>query len=48
VEKVIWPWITDGTIKPIIDRIMPIEQAAAAQQLLENGEATGKVVLQVR
>ena len=48
VEKVIWPWITDGTIKPIIDRVMPIEQAAAAQQLLENGEATGKVVLQVR
>ena len=48
VEKVIWPWITDGTVKQVIDRIMPIEQAEEAQKILEAGEATGKILLQVR
>ena len=48
VEKVIWPWVTDGTIKQVIDRVMPIQQAPAAQQLLEAGEVTGKIILQVR
>jgi putative PIG3 family NAD(P)H quinone oxidoreductase len=48
VEKVIWPWVTDGSIKLVIDRVMPIQQAPAAQQLIEAGEVTGKIVLQVR
>jgi putative PIG3 family NAD(P)H quinone oxidoreductase len=48
VEKVVWPWITDGTVKQVIDRIMPIEQAADAQKIIEAGEATGKILLQVR
>jgi putative PIG3 family NAD(P)H quinone oxidoreductase len=48
VEKVIWPWIASGTIKQVIDRVMPIQQAPAAQQLIENGEVTGKIILQVR
>ena len=48
VEKIVWPWITDGTIKQVIDRVVPIEQAGDAQKMLEAGEATGKIVLQVR
>ena len=48
VEKIVWPWITDGTVKPFIDRVMPIQQAGSAQQLIENGDVTGKIVLQVR
>ena len=48
VEKIVWPWITDGTVKPFIDRVMPIQQAGSAQQLVENGDVTGKIVLQVR
>jgi len=48
VEKVIWPWVTDGTIKLVIDRVMPIQEAPAAQQLIEAGEVTGKIILQVR
>jgi putative PIG3 family NAD(P)H quinone oxidoreductase len=48
VEKIVWPWITNGTVKQVIDRIMPIEQAGDAQKALEAGEATGKIVLQVR
>lgn len=48
VEKVVWPWITDRTVKQVIDRIMPIEKAGEAQEILEAGEATGKILLQVR
>ncbi len=48
VEKIVWPWITDGTVKLVIDRVMPIEQAGEAQKILEAGEATGKILLQVR
>jgi NADPH:quinone reductase-like Zn-dependent oxidoreductase len=48
VEKVVWPWITNGTVKQVIDRVMPIQQAPAAQQMIENGEVTGKIILQVR
>jgi NADPH:quinone reductase-like Zn-dependent oxidoreductase len=32
----------------VIDRIMPIKQASDAQKILEAGEATGKIILQVR
>jgi len=48
VEKIVWPWITDGTIKQVIDRIVPIEGAGDAHKILEASEATGKIVLQVR
>lgn len=48
VEKFVWPWVTDGTVKQVIDRVMPIEQAGDAHKILEAGEATGKIVLQVR
>ena len=48
VEKIVWPWITDGTIKQVIDRVVPIEGAGDAHKILEAGEATGKIVLQVR
>ena len=48
VEKIVWPWITDGTIKQVIDRIVPIEQAGDAHKILEASEATGKIVLQIR
>jgi putative PIG3 family NAD(P)H quinone oxidoreductase len=48
VEKIVWPWITDGTIKQVIDRVVPIQEAGDAHKILEAGEATGKIVLQVR
>ncbi|MEZ7932974.1 MAG: NAD(P)H-quinone oxidoreductase, partial [Candidatus Nanopelagicales bacterium] len=47
VEKIVWPWITDGTIKQVIDRVVPIQEAGDAHKILEAGEATGKIVLQV-
>ena len=46
VERV-WPKIEDGTIKPSVYRVLPIEQAREAHAILERGENIGKVVLTV-
>jgi NADPH2:quinone reductase len=45
VERVVWPWITAGKLKPIIDATFPLEDAAKAHAHLEAGEHVGKVVL---
>jgi NADPH:quinone reductase-like Zn-dependent oxidoreductase len=34
-------------IKPIIDRVLPLEQAATAHRLLEAGKQFGKIVLSI-
>ena len=47
VERVVWPWIAAGKVKPIIDRIFPLAEAGVAHAWLEGGEHLGKVVLQV-
>ena len=46
VEKVVWPWIESGAVKPVIDRVMPMQDAAEAHRLLQDGPVTGKIVLQ--
>ena len=45
--KNVWPKIEDGTIKPSIYKVMPIEQTEAAHALLQEGKSIGKVVLTV-
>jgi len=47
VERHVWPWIGAGIITPVIDRVMPVTDAARAHAALEAGEATGKIVLEV-
>jgi putative PIG3 family NAD(P)H quinone oxidoreductase len=47
VEKHVWPLLGSGTVKPLIDRTLPLEHAAEAHRLLESGEIVGKVVLTV-
>lgn len=37
-----------GQLKPVIDRVFPLEQLADAQRYLETGRARGKVVVKVR
>ena len=43
--KNVWPKIEDGTIKPSIYKVLPMENAAEAHGILERGENIGKVVL---
>jgi putative PIG3 family NAD(P)H quinone oxidoreductase len=45
VERVVWPWIEAGLVKPVIDHTFPLAEAGKAQALLESGHHLGKVVL---
>jgi putative PIG3 family NAD(P)H quinone oxidoreductase len=47
VERVVWPWVASGVVRPIIDKVFPLAEAAAAHAWLEAGELVGKVVLAV-
>ena len=40
-------WLADGTVRPVIDRTYPLEQAAAAVRHVLDGRARGKVVLTI-
>lgn len=47
VERVAWPWVAAGKLKPLIDATFPLADAAKAHAHLEAGEHVGKVVLTV-
>jgi putative PIG3 family NAD(P)H quinone oxidoreductase len=47
VERVVWPWVAAGKLKPIVDATFPLADAAKAHAHLEAGEHVGKVVLTV-
>jgi len=46
VERVVWPWIEAGKLRPVVDAVFPLAQAAKAHAHLE-GAHLGKVVLSV-
>ncbi|RZJ31975.1 MAG: NAD(P)H-quinone oxidoreductase [Brevundimonas sp.] len=45
VEATAWPWVLSGELRPPIDAVFPLEQAAQAHQRLEGGDHVGKIVL---
>lgn len=47
VERVVWPWVASGAVKPIVDKVFPLTEAAAAHAYLEAGAHVGKVMLAV-
>ena len=40
-------WFEDGTIRPVVDRVLPLEEAAEAHRLLTERLIFGKIVLTV-
>ena len=46
VEKV-WPKVSTGEVKPTIYKVLPIQEAEAAHDILYKGQNVGKVVLTV-
>lgn len=43
----VWPLIESGAVRPIIDRVLTIGDAAEAHRLVESSEHIGKVLLRV-
>ena len=44
----VWPLLENGTIQPVIHKVLPIQQAEQAHEILQKGGHVGKVVLQVK
>ena len=47
VVTYVWPQIAEGAVRPVVDRVLPISDAAEAHRVLEAGENFGKVLLAV-
>lgn len=45
LEAEVWPLIAAGAVRPVMDRVFPLEQAAEAHQRLESSAHIGKIVL---
>ncbi|MGB3798111.1 MAG: zinc-binding dehydrogenase, partial [Alteraurantiacibacter sp.] len=43
----VWPFVEEGTLRPAMDRIFPLAQAADAHRRMEAGDHIGKIVLEV-
>jgi putative PIG3 family NAD(P)H quinone oxidoreductase len=41
----VWPLVADGSVEVVIDRTVPLDQAAEAHRRMESGEHSGKIVL---
>lgn len=45
VEATAWPWVASGALRPPVEAVFPLEQAAQAHRRLEDGAHVGKIVL---
>lgn len=45
IEQEIWPLVSAGKIRPVIYQVFPMEEAGAAQELMESSRHIGKIIL---
>ncbi len=47
IKETVWPYAEGNRLRPVIDKIFPLAEAAAAHARMEAGEHVGKIVLEV-
>jgi putative PIG3 family NAD(P)H quinone oxidoreductase len=47
VHRHVWPLLSDGRVKPVINATFPLAQASEAHRLMESSQHIGKIVLEV-
>lgn len=45
VERIVWPAIEAGSVKPVVYRSFPLSEAAEAHRLMESSDHIGKILL---
>lgn len=45
VREHVWPLLADGRVRPVVDRTLPMREAAQAHRVLDESSHIGKVVL---
>jgi NADPH:quinone reductase-like Zn-dependent oxidoreductase len=45
IERTVWPMVIGGELKPVIDSVFPLAEAADAHRRMESGAHVGKIVL---
>ena len=45
VREHVWPLLESGAVRPVVDRVLPMADAAGAHRVVEAGEHVGKVLL---
>ncbi len=47
IARTVWPAVGEGRLRPVIDSVFPLDQAAEAHRRMEAGEHVGKIVLEI-
>jgi putative PIG3 family NAD(P)H quinone oxidoreductase len=47
IARNVWPFVEEGRLRPVMDRVFPLAEAAAAHARMEAGAHVGKIVLAV-
>jgi NADPH2:quinone reductase len=45
IARTVWPYVEGNRLKPVMDKVFPLEEAAAAHARMEAGDHVGKIVL---
>lgn len=45
VREHVWPFVTDRTVRPVIDSVLPLAEVEEAHRRVRDGEVIGKVLL---
>ncbi len=45
IREKVWPWVASGHLRPLIDSIFPLKEAAKAHERMESSQHIGKIAL---